>query len=498
MKTAAKTRRAHGRGTMWLAAVLGAWLGIPAPGSQAGVPDDAVAREFSVFAGSLATVLIADAAAREFSVFSGSLAGVSVADATAREFSVFSGSLAGIAVRDAVAREFSVMIGGPQAIAVTDAAAREFSVFAGSLAPVAVRDAVAREFSVIAGGVPFVPATDAVAREFSVLVPTAPVITLNPATLSYLEGDGTVVIDPTALVRDPDSDDFGGGYLRVELLEGGSPGDALSIAELPDGAITLSPENEILFEDVAIGTAGGGGAAEPLLVQLNENATIAATQALVRVIAFANPTRRPAAGLRQVGFTLSDGLVGEGPTATRGIMVQPLNQAPVAGPDFVGAARDVPLVFPVARLLANDSDPDNDEPLVVAFPGANTTQGGTVELLDDMVTYTPPPGFTGTDRFSYSLSDPFGGVGTATVTAFVRAPDDPSVTVLELGMTGDGFALAMIGLPGKTYQGFASRDLSDWGPFAVEEADEIGSLRFLDPEAGTFASRFYRFAFPNP
>nr|MCU0781519.1 cadherin-like domain-containing protein [Akkermansiaceae bacterium] len=393
----------------WLQGLVAAQLALCPPGAAAAEPDDAVGREFSVFAGSVAAVAVGDAVSREFSVFAGSL--------------------------------------GMEPVA--DAASREFSVFAGSLAPVAVRDAVAREFSIMAGGAPIVPPSDAVAREFSVLVPTAPVISLNATTLVFREGDGPLLIDGASTVEDPDSTDLGGGHLRVEVLEGGAPGDLLLIREIPGGTITLGPEGEVRFGEVVIGVMAGGAAGEPLVVTLNANASIAASQALVRSIAFANPNRFPAPGLRQVGFTLADGTVGEGPTASRGIRVEPVNHAPLG----------------------------------FAFPSPNTTQGGTVGVVDGVVTYTPPPGFTGTDRFSYTLSDPFGGVGTATVMAFVRASDDPSVTVLELGMTGDGFALAMVGLPGRAYRGFASDDLSDWVPFALEEADEIGLLRFVDPEA---------------
>jgi hypothetical protein len=39
------------------------------------------------------------------------------------------------------------------------------------------------------------------------------------------------------------------------------------------------------------------------------------------------------------------------------------------------------------------------------------------------VTYTPPPGFTGTDNFTYTVSDGNGGTDTATVTIDVSEPN---------------------------------------------------------------------------
>ena len=398
---------------------------------------------------------------------------------------------------DAVGREFSVFAGSLAVVDVDDATSREFSIFVGSLEPVAVIDAVSREFSVIAGGTPQVAARDAVAREFSIMVQTPPTVILATSMLDYREGDAPLRIDAAALVENPDSTDFGGGFLRVELLTGGAPGDLLAIEEVPGGPISLESGDEVRFEDVAIGTFSGGAAGDALMVTLNSNASIAATQALVRSIAYANSIRFPDAGVREVGFTLADALVGEGPVATREILVEPVNHDPVAGDDFIGAARDVPLVFAVARLLANDSDPDGD-PLELAFPDGTTNNGGSIGLAAGVVTYTPPPGFTGTDHFAYTLSDPFGGVDTGMVTAYVRAADDPSVTVLEMGHTGDGFALALVGLPDTTYQGFTSQDLASWLPFATQASDEIGALHFLDAEAGDFPVRFYRFALSGP
>lgn len=401
-------------------------------------------------------------------------------------------------VEDAVSREISIFAGSLTAVATADAASRESSVFAGSLQPIAVRDAATREFSIMIGGAPRVEARDAVAREFSILVQTPPVVILATTPLLYREGEAALRIDASATVENQDSTDFGGGFLRVEFITGEAAGDLLTIEETPGGIISLETDGEVRFEGVAIGTLTGGNGGEAMVVTLNAEATIAATQALVRSIAFAKPTRFPLAGVREIGFTLADALTGEGPTATRDIIVEPVNHDPVAGDDFLGAARDEPLVFDVAHLLANDTDPDGDTPLVLAFPDASTTRGGSISLVGESVTYTPPAGFTGTDGFTYSLSDPFGGVGTGRVTVYVRAPDDPSVTVRHMGLTGDGFVLALIGLPATSYDGFTSDDLASWTPFATELSGAVGTLHFLDPAATDEGTRFYRFSLTPP
>ncbi|MCA9982436.1 MAG: cadherin-like domain-containing protein, partial [Anaerolineales bacterium] len=55
------------------------------------------------------------------------------------------------------------------------------------------------------------------------------------------------------------------------------------------------------------------------------------------------------------------------------------------------------------NVLDNDSDPDND-PLSISAVGA-TTNGGTAVISNTQVTYTPATDFTGTDTFTYTISD---------------------------------------------------------------------------------------------
>lgn len=73
---------------------------------------------------------------------------------------------------------------------------------------------------------------------------------------------------------------------------------------------------------------------------------------------------------------------------------------PVALADHAVTSQDVSVVIPV---LANDTDQDNDALSVLRF-----TQGGAgrVQLNNDgTLTYTPEPGFRGTDHFTYTATD---------------------------------------------------------------------------------------------
>ena len=75
-------------------------------------------------------------------------------------------------------------------------------------------------------------------------------------------------------------------------------------------------------------------------------------------------------------------------------------------------------------VLANDSDPDGDELTIISVTPANN---GEVSISGDVVLYTPGAGFVGSDSFSYSIDDGFGGQATANVTVQVVSPNQPPV-----------------------------------------------------------------------
>ncbi len=91
------------------------------------------------------------------------------------------------------------------------------------------------------------------------------------------------------------------------------------------------------------------------------------------------------------------------------------NSVPVAIDDIAATDTDVPAIIGV---LDNDSDADAGDVLTVSSKTDGTK--GTVTINPDgTVTYTPNPGFTGSDTFTYSVSDGNGGEDTAIVTVYV-------------------------------------------------------------------------------
>ncbi|HVL68897.1 MAG TPA: Ig-like domain-containing protein [Vicinamibacterales bacterium] len=108
-----------------------------------------------------------------------------------------------------------------------------------------------------------------------------------------------------------------------------------------------------------------------------------------------------------------------GAIATGTVSVTIGNQAPEAVDDVAAAGFETSVVIPV---LANDSDGDGT-PLSVQFVTL-PPNGTAVVNPDGTVTYTPNAGFSGTDSFSYGISDGC-ATDTASVTVTVAAAPPP-------------------------------------------------------------------------
>ena len=112
------------------------------------------------------------------------------------------------------------------------------------------------------------------------------------------------------------------------------------------------------------------------------------------------------------------------PTATLPrltITVNDVNQAPIAGDDSYSTPQRTTLTVPGFQgLLLNDGDPDGD---VVSVIKVTDPANGTLTALNDdgSFTYIPDPNFSGTDSFTYQLSDGALGSNFATVQITVNA-----------------------------------------------------------------------------
>ncbi|HEX2974058.1 MAG TPA: Ig-like domain-containing protein, partial [Tepidisphaeraceae bacterium] len=143
------------------------------------------------------------------------------------------------------------------------------------------------------------------------------------------------------------------------------------------------------------------------------------------------------------------------------IVVRNVNDAPVANADAKSVAENGTLEFSASSLLANDSDVDGD---LLTVKAVGAAEHGTVTLKDGVITYTPAKDFHGSDRFSYSVSDPAGATSTGyvnvTVTEVVQDPvmgddfrsgtEDTALTLTASELLGNdrdpnGYPLSIVG-----------------------------------------------------
>ncbi len=137
-------------------------------------------------------------------------------------------------------------------------------------------------------------------------------------------------------------------------------------------------------------------------------------------------------GRRVFGYTVSDGRGGtDYATVDLAIRDGSVNILPVVVDDFATTTKDTPVQIDV---LANDYDVDGDTllPFTTSEPAHGTVTGGH---SSELFLYTPNPGFSGTDTFTYSVSDGqvTGTPSPATVT--ITVTNTPPITVNDTAST---------------------------------------------------------------
>ena len=173
-----------------------------------------------------------------------------------------------------------------------------------------------------------------------------------------------------------------------------------------------------------------------------------------------------------------------------------MGNAPPSAADKGGVTTEnVPYTIAIAKLLVAATDPDND-PLTVVSVSATSTNGGTVVLGATRVTYTPQPGFTGVDRFTFTVSDGQGGMATANMNMLAVSGTLPSQNLMSVTILPSGVRVRFAGIPGFTYNvQRAAATSGPWTTLASQVAPLHGLIEYLDaaPLAG---SAFYRTARP--
>ncbi len=127
------------------------------------------------------------------------------------------------------------------------------------------------------------------------------------------------------------------------------------------------------------------------------------------------PTSGTTAATDAFTYTISDGYGG---TSSATVYLYLADRPPVAV-DAGAAAHSAAVTVYV---LANDSSPDGD---LLTVSSVGTPAHGTVVINSGKsITYTPTSGTTfATDKFTYTISDGYGG--TSTATAYIYLTDQP-------------------------------------------------------------------------
>jgi Ca2+-binding RTX toxin-like protein len=308
----------------------------------------------------------------------------------------------------------------------------------------------------------------------------SPQVDLNGAdpgtgnSIVYTENDPQKAIAPAATVVDPDSPDFDGGTLTVEIVAGAGPNDRLVInpgnfmISDQDILYRFTTDEEPFYEDRRIASFfGGTDPSTPLVIAFTDQATPDLVQQLTRLIAFANFSDSPAAGARTISYTLTDGDGGASDPVTATVNVAAVDDPAIAQPDHVFAVENMVATGSVFADNGSGPDSDPDGTISVSEVNGSGTNVGQQILLDSGAlltlyqdgTYSYDPN----GAFDYLVADGTGAVNSHADDSFkyrVAGGNEVTVTVTVGGVYSPGDTLA--GTPGNdNLTGTGNADLFD-------------------------------------
>jgi|GEM_PF-2237934 len=251
-----------------------------------------------------------------------------------------------------------------------------------------------------------------------------PVVITTGGNLGYTENDAPAAIDPGLTVTDVDNANLTGATVAIT-------------ANFASGQDVLAFTNQL-------GITGNYNSGTGVLT-LTGTTTVANYQTALRSVTYQNTSDNPSTATRTVTFTVNDGT--NTPSATRGITVAAVNDAPVnTVPGAQGTAQNTPIVFSSGNgNLIAVTDPD---------AGANSIQ---VTLTATNGTLT----LSGTTGLSFSFSDGNGtgaGDGTADATMTFRG----TLTNVNAALNGMAFT-PLASFSGPATLTITSNDLGNTG-----------------------------------
>ena len=176
---------------------------------------------------------------------------------------------------------------------------------------------------------------------------------------------------------------------------------------------------------------------------------------------------------------------------TYAIFVTPVNDPPTSKDNEFTTQEDIPIKIPALSLTSNDVDIDGDSLVVESVQNPTS---GTVNLVDNTVTFTPNENFNGDATFEYTISDGNSGTDTGLVTIHVTPINDPPQannfdtntsedTPLGITLTGsdidsDSLTFELVGSP-------ANGSITGLNP-ATGQLTYTPNLNYNGPDSFTF------------
>jgi hypothetical protein len=289
----------------------------------------------------------------------------------------------------------------------------------------------------------------------------APTLSGAAQSLNYTENGLATPIDSVIVVADPDNPaNFNGGYLQAQVTANGAAEDHISVLNQGTGAGQIGVSgNNVTYGGVTIGTIDGslnGANNTALRINLNGSASVAATQALARVIAYRNSSDAPSTAARTVTFTLNDGGNTGSGGALSGTRTATVNVTAVDDPTVMTLSNTA------ATYLENNNSFYVDAGVTLVDVDSTTMNGARVVIgagfrsTEDQLR---PASGTNSDGISYSYDAAKGVLtlsGTATIAQYQAAlravqynntSDNPDVTPRTITMTlGNVVALTFGGI----------------------------------------------------
>jgi large repetitive protein len=230
---------------------------------------------------------------------------------------------------------------------------------------------------------------------------TITVQSANVPSYSNLHGDGVtftgggsaVALDSgsDSTVTDADTPVFNGGTLTLSVASGGVSGqDVLAITNVGTGPGEIGVAGStISYEGSAIGTFTGGSSGADLVITFNTSAaTLAAVQALGRVITY-SAGASPTVQNRTVTYSLNDGSNAGTATVNVTVAAAAVNNAPVI---TSGATNSVPENQTFAADV-NASDPDGNETVSYSISGGADAGKFDLNSSTGVLTFKTAPDF---------------------------------------------------------------------------------------------------------